>query len=534
MPPPLTTASIITTKHSDHDLIDKCITTKLGNKLHVYSLNLLTRQCVTFRQAHHTEAVIVRLNCPLAWYLEHPAKNIVLEQLQKEGKSLRQIQELAVSGKRQLELIDLVSDKPTHELPSITKLYLETEQEFTARMYRLGLLLGDTIHTASEREEIVICAIQELQNGHNPFQAFMTGINANQRHYIKCSQFTARETDTCIPVILYNCKQLEPLDLAKNVKYRIKIDAFKREFSALIREGHSSDNIGQLLIVGFQHVVSKRVILATSLHGDFVMFNQPCHTTSKLMTKIATLAEKYGIVIAGDFNHKINDVVTMHSLAQSITASGHGAAALQSTLIGLQLYDTLDAIVVPYTFPKYLLKTTSLTVSLRFLENYPLKLPLLLVQQVREGNIEYFKKHVIENYKLLQNLDWNNSTLLMHAVTGGQITMIKTLLEYPGIITMINHCNKDGNTALILAAIEFTLYNAGHSSGAIIHDKMSKIKEIIELLYQYGADPFQCNFKGESAASILLAIPVAPIVASIIDVDWDRVFSLHNLTVSVM
>jgi hypothetical protein len=346
----LTSKNIVATKHSDHYIIDTLVASNIG-PIHAYSLNLLTRQAITFRQSNDSQHVNVRLNCPLSWFLDNPQMCKIQEKLQEEGKELRLIcnDKKFPFEKKQLELVDISSKRMAKHLPKSTRIYLETEEEFIKRMYSLGDLIANIMMESARNKEIIIFAIQELTTDKLGYDSFMAGVHSNNRENISCAR-DVKAITPYVPALLYDNDQLEYLNEEISFNWDKNFNDFEKDLVSIIRGNSNSTFIGQLFVGYFRSLSCDTIISAVIYHGDFSMINQESHETLPLMTKIANLCQDYSMVIAGDFNRKIDHQDDMQLLG-AINDTKNIYTAFHSTEPGLQLHDTLDAIFAPKNYP---------------------------------------------------------------------------------------------------------------------------------------------------------------------------------------
>lgn len=341
---------LVALKQSDHNFLDTLVDTNIG-KLHIYSLNLLTRQCINFRQTNIYDAVNARLNFPISWF--HGTKNeaLVLAKLQQEGKTMRFIEKTMSHPfeKQQLELIDISTGNPSRTLPSTIKMYIETEEEYFKRIFKLGVFVSEKMTAAIRIGETVIFAIQELQSDINSINAFMMGVNFHKNNTTSCYCIRPKEDSVYMTGLLYDKKQLLPL--SGNIVYDEKIKKFENDFAKLLRGAQSTGHFAYLVTAAFKDLITEKIICASSVHADFGMVNQDIHQQN-LMSKIAAMSQEYGIVIAGDFNRKIQHETEIHSLYKKILDESIEIKFMaKSTKPGLQLHDTMDAIFTPVIYP---------------------------------------------------------------------------------------------------------------------------------------------------------------------------------------
>jgi hypothetical protein len=340
---------IVRTKHSDHHMTDVLIKTDLG-LIHAYSLNLLHRQYIFFAQQEPLDNIYVRINCPLSWFNQHANANIALlyKGLELYGKTVRPLPEAIAHSKQQLELIDIDTQLPTKTLPEDLKgfFHLESEEEFLARMFRLGELVGRTMMNSIQNNQITICCIQELENDPeiNAAEAFRKGLRCHG-HANFFIRRDLNDNSLFVPAIVFNKDQLQVIDHQKINK------CFKLEMTKLIQGDRDIESIGSLYTETFKLAASDHegIFLVASYHGDFSAINQPAHQSLQIMKKLVDLVKQHGAILAGDFNLKINTPHESQSLGESIKASDCGAV-FKPTEPKLQLHDTLDAILVPTNY----------------------------------------------------------------------------------------------------------------------------------------------------------------------------------------
>ncbi len=344
-----TKSDLVTPMKSDHNMLDVLVDTNVG-ALHIYSLNLLTRQCVTFRQSREHDEVNVRLNFPISWLLNTKREALVSDKLQKEGKALRPIEKMIslLSGKKQLELIDISTGHPSRELPSPTRIYVETEEEYFERIRDLGMLVGQKMHVAIRAGERVIFALQELRNDVNSMKAFITGVNLNKDKFIQCYYEERDDDSACMPALLYDSRQLLPLD--RHSIYAEKIIKFERDFAKLLRGSEGTGNFADFIAVPFKDLMTEKIICAASIHADFATINKEARYD--VMVKMADISREYCIIIAGDFNRKVQSELEIKLLHEAVSSRNTRMEFIaQPTNYGLQLHDTLDAIFSPAIYP---------------------------------------------------------------------------------------------------------------------------------------------------------------------------------------
>lgn len=342
---------VVSNKHSDHELLDIVAATNIG-LVRAFSLNLLTRQCLVFRQSNEKNDVTVRINCPISWFRNSKNQEKLLMELKKENMTLREVVSIpgVTSGKRQLELIDLKTNKASTRLPNFQDFYLETKEEYYKRISHVGMLMGKKIQEATKSGEKVIFSVQELQSDDYSMLAFMFGVNSNENNHLKIICKRPKEETSYMNALLYDDRQFMPLDNFSVYGDRIK--KFEKDFASMVRgEGNNVGDVANLFTVVFEDIHDQKILCAVSVHGDFLMMNQDIHEYD-LFDKISDIAQKYGIIIAGDFNKKIKNEFEFKFFNNKLSSKERDIKSmLKSTEKGLQLHDTLDAIFVPRGYP---------------------------------------------------------------------------------------------------------------------------------------------------------------------------------------
>ncbi|NNM58349.1 MAG: hypothetical protein HKM04_00850 [Legionellales bacterium] len=344
----LSKKNIVSTQSSDHYLLEGDFATTLG-QMHIGTLNLLIRKTLRLYQPQPEGEVLVRLNLPLIWVLNSPIFSQIEEQLKFYGIKLRlTLLKEPDHGhkKKQLELVGLESNLPVMSLPPVTKFYFEDEEEFHERMCSLGSLVGKRIEISLAKKELNFFTIQELQTDDLAFSFFLKGLRANGRSYLEC--FHEKKPVFYAPAILYDNRQFQRISMENAIDEQRKIDAFKHDLCALIRGNYSDNEIGQLLIAAFKQTKLDNLILVASFHANFAVMNQSANQASVLIKELAELAASHHIVLAGDFNQKIHNTAEAEFIQKQL-GSDYYSVKLKSTKPGLQMHNTLDGLIVPYS-----------------------------------------------------------------------------------------------------------------------------------------------------------------------------------------
>ncbi|HIF0233143.1 TPA: hypothetical protein ACXYK5_003090 [Legionella pneumophila] len=321
---------------TDHELVDNLFSTSLG-VVHAYSYNLLTRKCMTFRPAQTGGELNVRLNCPLSWIMNSKLQDINQELL-TYGVRLRKAANPKLFVKEELELVDCATQLRAQALP-IDKLYLETEEEYTKRLSSLGALIGQKMQAATLKQEVVFFALQELHHDDSSVDTLMNAIHLHFNSGTAGIHYQKIAGSSCFPAVVYNKNILEPVSDAS-------VDAFTTEFTALIRGNGGTGSVRQLSVGAFKMQDHSDVFLVASFHADYATINQ--NKNEHLLVELAELAQKYSVILGGDFNKKIENQSAFEGLEGALSDENI-QVRMKSTPPGLQLNDTLDAVFVPYT-----------------------------------------------------------------------------------------------------------------------------------------------------------------------------------------
>ncbi len=321
---------------TDHELVDNSFSTSIG-VVHAYSYNLLTRKCMTFRPAQTGGELNVRLNCPLSWIMNSKLQDINQELLQY-GVRLRKAANPKLFVKEELELVDCATQLRAHVLP-IDKLYLETEEEYSKRLSSLGALIGQKMQAATLKQEMVFFALQELHHDDSSVDTLMNAIQLHFNSGTAGIHYQKIVGSSCFPAVVYNKNILEPVSNAR-------VDAFTTEFTALIRGNGGTGSVRQLRVGAFKMQKHDEVFLVASFHADYATINR--NKNEHLLVELAELAQKYSVILGGDFNKKIESQSTFEGLEGTLSNESI-QVRMKSTPPGLQLNDTLDAVFVPYT-----------------------------------------------------------------------------------------------------------------------------------------------------------------------------------------
>ncbi|MBN9232041.1 MAG: hypothetical protein J0I93_14520 [Legionella sp.] len=321
---------------TDHELVDNRFSTSLG-VVHAYSYNLLTRKCMTFRPAQTGGELNVRLNCPLSWIMNSKLQDINQELL-KYGVRLRKAANPKLFVKEELELVDCATQLRAQGLP-IDKLYLETEEEYTKRLSSLGALIGQKMQAATLKQEVVFFALQELHHDDSSVDTLMDAIHLHFNSGTAGIHYQKIAGSSCFPAIVYNKNLLEPVS-------DLRVNEFIAEFTGLIRGTGGQGSVRQLSVCAFKKKNQDEVFLAASYHADYATINQ--NKNEHLMLDIAQLAQKYCVIMGGDFNKKIENPSAFELLEGGLS-NENLQVRMKSTPPGLQLNDTIDAVFVPYS-----------------------------------------------------------------------------------------------------------------------------------------------------------------------------------------
>ncbi|MHB1220509.1 MAG: hypothetical protein ACYC0J_00735 [Gammaproteobacteria bacterium] len=334
----LTEESLITSESTDHRLLKATIDTSIGTKLSIFSLNLLIRKSIIF-SLNNQGVVSARLNFPMQWFIDHNYIYLVNEQLFGQDKSLELVGDPTRSKTLQLKMIDSDTGQPSTTLPidnqahPIKHIPLETKHAYYTRLYFLGYFVGQTMYSSRTNNEMPIFTVQELQNHPDAFSHFMNGVRSRCPNTICESEATYSHHQ---PAILFNGDDvLEALPIE---------DDFKADLTTLV-QGELPSYIGQFHAVTLRMKKNNVAIKIASIHTDFLAINK--HLCDQdIMEKLDELATKHNIILAGDFNKKIDSVNDITRL-QEKSAAANKASIFKSTQPNLQLHDTIDGILAP-------------------------------------------------------------------------------------------------------------------------------------------------------------------------------------------
>lgn len=333
----LTSENLVKKRYTDHHIVIQDAQTSLGN-LRVFSLNILTRQCVVFFNSPLSTEKLVRLNLPLSWFLTHAKYTSAQLLLEQYGRTLKLLVQPHAGVKQQLTLATLDHLPQAQENFTLDNIFLETETEYAGRLRALSEFIGHELIKAQQENYIPIFLLQELPTSLTSLTIFLSDLK-NIAPHIACYYETSPKA--FMPAILYDSSQLV---LQKDRASLALINTVSETFKSIIKDASSSNYIGQFLLAAFKHRKSDQLLLINSAHIDFSIINQDSHHTLELMQKLANLAVQHHMILGGDFNRKIN----IEELAQLEQFNFVNCkAAFKSTEPGLQLHDTLDGLFIP-------------------------------------------------------------------------------------------------------------------------------------------------------------------------------------------
>lgn len=337
----LNKATLVADQATDHQLVKAKIKTTHGTTLSIFSLNLLMRKSISFSLIQGKVSVI--LNFPIQWFNDNHCIYLVNEQLIQYKKFLKLMGDRTSPKTLQLAMLDRDTNLPSTSLPVneknqlVTHISLETDLCFYKRLFSLGLFVGQTMYSASQKGEEPIFAVQELQNHPEAFSNFMNGVRQANNWCSNIMSDSEVNHHYHQPAILFNNQILEALPIDNN---------FKSELAAII-QGQSKSDIGQCHAIALRIRENDYIIKIASIHINFSVINQHiCDAEYNIMQDLEVLATQHNIILAGDFNKKIESVDEIECLTKKSIAANK-ASAFKSTPPNLQLHDTIDGILLP-------------------------------------------------------------------------------------------------------------------------------------------------------------------------------------------